>query len=272
MNKYINQLLQLQDMVLALCENDILHCDAENAPTLSKEIEKNIQEMKALLPADIVYKMERLNSKGGLFVVPMINDVCHGCFMKIPVAVGHNVRNNTQCVNCPSCDRFLYEDYHIQRDNDNAHYKGIARFSSVVLMIPEIEASDHADAIAEMAELTYKAGFVEDEKEFVDALMRREAMASTAVGYGLAFPHARGVHAGGLTLTVGVSKKGVDFGDGGGHTNIVFMSAVPTPASMFYMEMVSKLARHFGDPTRAERLTACSSPEEMWKVIVKIGR
>ncbi len=272
MNKYINQLLQLQDMTLALRENDILRRDTKSAPVFSKEIEKNIEEMKKSLPSDIVYKMERLNSKGELFVVPMIDNVCNGCFMRLPVAVGHNVRNTTQCVTCPTCDRFLYEDYQMRRENDNAHYKGIARFSSLALMIPDLKSTGHAEATAEMVSATYAAGFVEDEKEFKDALMRREAMASTAVGCALAFPHARGVHAGGLTLAVGISQKGVDFGDGGDPVNLVFMSAVPAQASMFYMEMVSKLARYFGDETRSQRLLSCSSPEEMWKIIVKIGR
>jgi mannitol/fructose-specific phosphotransferase system IIA component (Ntr-type) len=272
MNKHINQLLQIQDMALALRENDILHQNRDVEASVSEGIKANIDKMKEALPSDTQYKMERLDSKGDLFVVPMINDVCHGCFMKIPVAIAHNVRNTTQCVNCPNCDRFLYEDYQIPRkDDDNAHYKGIARFSSVELMLPKLNSTGHADAIAEMAELTFKAGFVEEEKEFRDALLRREAVSSTAVGSGLAFPHARGVHAGGLTLAIGLSENGLDFGNGE-KPKIVFASAVPAPASMFYMEMVSKIARYFAESERSEKLLACSTSEEMWKIIVKIGR
>jgi mannitol/fructose-specific phosphotransferase system IIA component (Ntr-type) len=202
----------------------------------------------------------------------MINDVCNGCFMKIPVGIAHNVRNASMCVNCPTCGRFLYDDYQPPRQgDDNAHYKGIARFSSIELMLADIKSADHAGAIAEMAKLTSDAGFVEDEKEFLDALLRREAVSSTAVGSGVAFPHARGVHAGGLTLAVGLSKKGVDFGNGE-RPKALFVSAVPTPASMFYMEMVSKIARYFADTARLDKFLECSSPEEMWKIIVKIGR
>ena len=271
MNKYINELLQIQDMSFVLHENDILHKDKGTEENISAKLEQNIAEMREILPTEIAAEFDRMVDRYEIFVVPMINETCTGCFMKLPVGVASNVKNTSQCINCPSCHRFLYEDFQTERPEDNFHYKGVARFSSVDLMIPEMEASNHADALTEIAQLTAKAGFVESGDNFGEALLQREALASTAVGSGIAFPHARGIRACGMTLAVGVSKKGIDFGDSE-NVNLIFASAVPTQTSMFYMELVSKIARYFGKPENVQKMIECQTADEMWKIFVKIGK
>lgn len=271
MNKYINELLQIQDMSFVLHENDILHKDKGTEESISAKLEKNISEMRDILPPEVCAEYDRIADRYEIFVVPMINDTCTGCFMKLPVGVASNVKNTSQCISCPSCHRFLYEDFQTERPEDNFHYKGVARFSSVDLMVPKMSAKTHADALTEIASLTGEAGFVEDGEAFGEALLQREALASTAVGSGLAFPHARGIRACGMTLAVGVSKKGIDFGDGE-KVNLVFASAVPTQTSMFYMELVSKIARYFGKPENVQKMIECETADEMWKIFVKIGK
>jgi mannitol/fructose-specific phosphotransferase system IIA component (Ntr-type) len=271
MNKYINQLLQIQDMQFVMHENDILHKNKNREESISAKLNKNIKEMRDTLPTDIVAEMDRMSDKYDVFAVPMINDTCTGCFMKLPVGVANNVKNPVNCINCPSCHRFLYDDMQTERPENNSHYKGIARFSSKVLMFPDLQASNHEDAITEIAKKTCEAEFVEDYDEFSEALLVRESMATTAVGSGMAFPHARGVRACGITLAVGISQKGIDFGDGE-NVNLIFLSAVPTQTSMFYMELVSKIARYFGRADNVQKMVDCKTADDMWKIFVKIGR
>ena len=271
MNKHINQLLQIQDMLFVLHENDVLHKNKGIEESASAKLNKNIEDMKDALPGHIIVEVDRMVNKYPVFVSPMMNDTCTGCFMKLPVGVASNVKNTANCLNCPSCHRFLYEDFQTERPDDNFHYKGVARFSSIDLMFPEIEATHHADAITEIAKKTADADFVENGDNFVKALLQREAMASTAVGSGIAFPHARGIRACGMTLAVGISEKGIDFGDDE-KVNLIFLSAVPTQTSMFYMELVSKIARYFGKPENVQKMIACKTAEEMWKIFVKIGK
>ena len=59
------------------------------------------------------------------------------------------------------------------------------------------EATTRDDAIREMALQMQKAGFIDDADKLVNAALQREAMASTALDHGLAFPHVRGVVGGG---------------------------------------------------------------------------
>ena len=51
-----------------------------------------------------------------------------------------------------------------------------------------------------------------ERSDLIEEALRREAILSTAVDHGLAFPHVRGVEGGGLALALGVSEKGIDFG------------------------------------------------------------
>ena len=271
MNKYINELLQIQDMHFVLRENEILKKDKKVKKSISAILKSNIDEMVELLPQDIKNEYNRIAGRYELFVVPMINDACTGCYMKLPVGIASNVKNKGLCVSCSNCHRFLFEDFLTDRPKDNLHYKGVARFSSVELMIPELKATTHEEALTEIANQCGKVGFVEDAEHFATAVLEREALSSTAVGSGIAFPHARGVRACGLTLAVGMSKEGIDFG-ADEKVNLICMSAVPLQTSMFYLELVSKLARYYARKNNISKMLEASTPEEMWKLFVKIGK
>ena len=272
MNKHINQLIQIQEMEITLRENEIIHKDKDTEET-AKQISANIEEMQKSLPEDILHILDRIKSRYEVFVSPMINDSCTGCFMKIPVSEAITVKNVHQWSVCPNCNRFLYaDDKPFSRPDDSvAHYKGVAKFSSLDLMMPDLKSTTHAEVLEEMGHKAGECGFVENGAEFEKALLQREALCSTAVGSGIAFPHARGVKACGVTLAVGVSKNGIDFGDEE-TVKLLFASAVPTQASMFYMDMVSKLAKYFGKQENIDKLLECDTADEMWKIMVKIGR
>lgn len=258
-------------MIFILRENDILHKRKKSEDQISKTLKENINAMEELLPNNIKNEYKRISKRYDVFAMPMINDACTGCFMKLPVGVASNVKNTGICVSCPNCHRFLYEDFVTDRPQDNKHYKGVARFSAQELMIPALESDSHEGALQEIAITCAKQKFVENGEVFVDAVLNREAMSSTAVGSGIAFPHARGIRACGLTLAVAISKNGIDFG-GDEKVNLIFMSAVPLQTSIFYLELVSKLARYYGKPKNVDKMLECTTPEEMWKLFVKVGK
>ena len=271
MNKDINLLLQIQDMELALRVNDVIHKNKETEE-IGKKLESDIADLKNDLPSGIQNELSRISPKYELFVVPMLNDGCTGCFIKLPVGLASNVKNPNECVFCPNCHRYLFDDEKpIKRPENNFHYKGIARFSSVNLMFPSLESKTHAEAVEEIGDQMCNTGFIKCGKEFTQGLLEREALCSTAVGSSIAFPHARGIQACGLTLAVAIAPEGIDFGDDE-IVRILFVSAVPIQTSVFYMELVSKIARYFSKEENIEKLLKCKTAEEMWKIIVTIGK
>jgi PTS system fructose-specific IIC component len=111
-------------------------------------------------------------------------------------------------------------------------------------------------------------GYVEDCADLHEAAIAREEIVSTAVGGAMAFPHIRGVEGGGLTLSLGISKKGIDFG-GKTKTKIFFYMVIPTAASAFYLKLLSGLTQSFGTAAEREPLLKAKSKEDLWEALVK---
>jgi mannitol/fructose-specific phosphotransferase system IIA component (Ntr-type) len=270
MNKYINQLLQMQDLEIAMREHKSMK-GKEEEETCS-ELRKNILGLKKLLPPDISIVYDRISKKYDIYVCPMVNSACTSCFMKIPVGFANSVLSTSNCISCPTCGRFLYFDEgHFARPSDEFHqYKGVARFSSQDLMLPQIKAKTKEEVIEKIALRCCETGFVENHGTFLKALIKREALITTAVGSGIVFPHARAIKACGLTLAVGTVKPGIKESEE--PLSIFFVSAVPTQTSIFYIELISKLANYFSKAENRKKILDCTKPEEMWKIMVQIGK
>lgn len=271
MNKYINQLLQIQDLEVALRENSIM-CESEKDNAAYTQLKKNIKSLESNLSDDILAVYRRISKRYDISVCPMINNTCTGCFLKLPLGVANAVTSDSQCISCPNCHRFLFYEKpkEIKKLQEPSRYKGIARFSSVELMMPHLEAKTIEEVIKKIGQSSAKAGFVENGDDFIKALLKRESLVSTVVGSGIAFPHARGIHACGLTLAVGTVKSGIYIRDE--PVYLFFVSAVPIPTGIFYLEIISKLVRYFGKKSNVDKMLECSTPEEMWNIFTKIGK
>ena len=140
-------------------------------------------------------------------------------------------------------------------------------------MISELDCDDKEGAIAALAGQMETEGFVDKADLLVEEALRREALYSTAVDHGLAFPHVRGVEGGALTLSVGLSKKGIHFdGPNGDLTHIVFFIVIPTAASAFYLKLLAGLTETFMVEDAREALMAAEDQAAVWKVLVKTTR
>ena len=150
---------------------------------------------------------------------------------------------------------------------------GIARFSSPDLMLPQLSATDRDGALKEMCDKLQAEGFVDNADRLLDEALRREAIMSTAIDHGIAFPHVRGVEGGGLTLALGISRKGIKFNPAARHlTRIVFFMVIPTAASAFYLKLLSGLTQTFNEEDARETLLKAATPEDLWKTLLKTTR
>ena len=87
---------------------------------------------------------------------------------------------------------------------------------------------------------------------------------------GIAFPHVRGVEGGGLTLAMGVSKKGIDWD--GEKVNIVFLSAIPVAVSAFYLRLMAGLTQAFLKEANRKALLDAKDGKSHWKALQKATR
>jgi mannitol/fructose-specific phosphotransferase system IIA component (Ntr-type) len=274
MFKVIHELIQLQDLIFAREQHDASMPGARFA-----QLDASIQTMISDLPEDVSAHFMKMNKKGILGIVPLSNGSCSGCGMVLPVSQYHAVRAADHLHRCSSCARFLYEPasplrrVSRKRPRGEPPPAGMARFSSPALMIPQLEAADRDAALAEIAARMESEGFVNSADRLTEEALRREAIVSTAVDHGLAFPHVRGVEGGGLTLALGLSRKGIKFG-GPAKTlsKIIFFIVIPSAASAFYLKVLSGLTQTFSDADARDALMEAESQAELWKALVKATR
>lgn len=274
MQRWINQLIQLQDLIFAREQQE-----ASMPGARLTALDASIQTLLDELPIEMRSHFVKMHKKASLAIVPIASGVCSACGMAIPVSQVHAVHAADKIYHCPSCARFLFypeaapRRLSQRRRRSEPAQVGMARFSSPQLMVAQLDAGDRDGAIAELCQKMETEGFVDSAARLCEEALRREAIASTAVDKGLAFPHVRGVEGGGLTLALGISRKGIKFNPAAKTlTRIVFLISIPTAASAFYLRLLSGLAQTFGEEEAREQLLKAESPEELWKALNKATR
>lgn len=274
MHPVANHLIQLQEMILIRDEQKVAGINDH-----LERLDKNIVTMSSELHGDVRGNFDRLLKKDRIVIVPVAEGVCAACGMRLPISLVQAVRIGRDIHNCPNCARMLYFPEITAKRVAKAARRtdppkvGISRFTSHTLMIPKLECADAEGVIRELAYKMESEGFVDKAETLVHEALRREALVSTAVDHGIAFPHVRGVEGGGLTLALGISQKGVKFGDTSkGLTKIVFFMVIPTAASAFYLKLLAGLAETLSKADARKALTSEKDPEKLWKALAKVTR
>jgi mannitol/fructose-specific phosphotransferase system IIA component (Ntr-type) len=206
---------------------------------------------------------------------------CSPCGMVVPVALVQAVKTCEALQTCPNCGRYLYFPETLARQPRKAGPRGvdrpvaagIGRFSGMNLMLPKLAATTREEAIAELAQALAAGGYIENAQTVTDLALRREAIVSTAVDHGLAFPHVREVEGGGLTLALGLKEKGLQFGATDEKlTKIIFLIVIPAPTTAFYLRLLAGLVKTFSETDARKALFECDKPEDLWKALTKLTR
>jgi len=274
MHPLVNHLIQLQELTLIRDEQKI----AGDGGHLER-LETAIKTMTDELPVEVKALYLKLASKDKVVMSPVSNMLCAVCGMKLPISQVQAVRLGREIQSCPNCARILFYPETFARSTRVGARRlgprkvGISRFSSASLMLPNISSADKEGAIAELAYRMQNEGFVDNAQHLIEEALRREAIVSTAMGNGVAFPHVRGVEGGGLTLALGLSQKGIKFDAIKKEmVKIIFLIVIPTAASAFYLKLLAGLAETFIDSSARKAILDCKDPEEIWKVLNKLTR
>jgi PTS system fructose-specific IIC component len=129
-------------------------------------------------------------------------------------------------------------------------------------------AKDKADTIRQMVDLMCREGNIKDKAKYKAAVEAREQESTTAVGDGIAIPHAKtdAVSAPGLAaMTV---PAGVDYDSPDGEpSNLIFLIAAPNTKDNVHLEVLSKLSALLMDDDFTAKLRAAKTPQEFRSII-----
>lgn len=122
-------------------------------------------------------------------------------------------------------------------------------------------------AIDKLIDLQAKAGNISDKNAYKKDILAREQMSSTAVGDGIAIPHAKSEAVRQPGLAAITAPNGVDYESMDGKpSNILFMIAAPNDGDL-HLEVLSRLMTILMDEEFRRNLLAANTKEKFLKAI-----
>ena len=125
-------------------------------------------------------------------------------------------------------------------------------------------------AIDYLIDLHEKAGNITDRAVFKEGIVKREESGSTAIGEGIAIPHAKNRAVKRAALAAVTVPDGVDYDALDGQpTNLIFMIAAPEGGSDVHLEVLSRLSMLLIDEDFRKDLLACGTVQDFLNVCDK---
>lgn len=135
--------------------------------------------------------------------------------------------------------------------------------SKDVVKVPLI-SRDKSGILRELLQILMDAGKVNDFDAALDALLKREQMASTGLEEGIAVPHAKTDAVKTLTIAIGISPEGVDFNSlDGKPSKLFFLMLAPPDQSGPHIEALAEIAKLSKSKAFINALINAKTPDEI---------
>ena len=133
-----------------------------------------------------------------------------------------------------------------------------------------IQAKTKREILEQLADLMARSGKVHDKDALVNALLEREKLCSTAVGDGVAIPHAKCEGMTEMCVALAIAKEGVDFDAIDNEpVNIIFGLTGPPANPEEHIRILSRIARIARNSEFRNALIKAGTADELFKTLVE---
>jgi nitrogen PTS system EIIA component len=142
-------------------------------------------------------------------------------------------------------------------------------------IVPNLTASTKEGVIRELVESLRSAGQFRDTdpEDVIRAILKREQIASTGIGRGVAIPHAKHNSVERLVGTVALSPAGVKFDSLDGEPVFIFVLLVsPQDRPGDHLRALENISRSLRDDAFVRKLREANSREKIWEVLEQADR
>jgi len=146
----------------------------------------------------------------------------------------------------------------------------IMDFLSKKSILAELKSTKKEDVIKELVDLLISSGDIDKSSraKVVESLNERESLGSTAIGQGIAIPHAKTDCVGKLVGAFALSKKGVDFDSLDGEPVYIFFLLLAAQDSAGpHLKALARISRLFKDKYFRDNLRSCADENAIINVI-----
>jgi len=148
----------------------------------------------------------------------------------------------------------------------------ILDFLSEKAVLTDIKSTKKEKVIKELVELLISVGEIDKRfrNKLFEALIARESLGSTAIGQGVAIPHAKSDCVTKLVAAFGLSKNGVDFDSLDGEpVYIFFLLVAPQDSAGPHLKALARISRLLKDKYFRDSLRACADDKSVVKIITQ---
>lgn len=157
-----------------------------------------------------------------------------------------------------------------KRSNPGRSSMNLARFLDKDLIDTSLDARTKAGAVEMLADRFCRKYPEKNKTEILSAVYEREKIASTSVGRGFSFPHARVDNVDGMHIAIGVIKNGIDSGAADNiPLKVIFLLITPRNISRQYLQILSGLANFARRPGMLDKISNAKSPRDLIKLVEK---
>ncbi|MGV7930208.1 MAG: PTS sugar transporter subunit IIA [Spirochaetota bacterium] len=134
--------------------------------------------------------------------------------------------------------------------------------------IKKLKSKNKFKAIEELARLFDGAQVCADIDELVNALVEREKIMSTGIGFGLAIPHAKIKSVKDIAFAIGISKAGIDFDSiDGKPVHLIILVAAGDRQHKDYLTLLSRIMSILKDETRRSEIIHAANAAKIIEIL-----
>jgi mannitol/fructose-specific phosphotransferase system IIA component (Ntr-type) len=151
------------------------------------------------------------------------------------------------------------------------HITKFSEYLKPTQVIYDLKSKDKVEAIEELLDVLAKHKAIDNKKLILTRIIDRENLVTTAIGSGVALPHARVDSGGEIAVAVGRSEKGIDFDahDGQKVHLIILVVWNPTLPGLFN-HLFAGLARFLIRVENRGRILASKDKAELYDILAGI--
>ncbi len=143
--------------------------------------------------------------------------------------------------------------------------------SKVIIM--NLKSVHKGSALREMVVTLKKAGRIKDPDALLKALLQREAIGTTGIGHGVAFPHVRIDGLKEPVALLAISQRGVDFNAKDGEpVYLFFLFFTPLEETSLHLQILSKAITIFTDMRLFRSLQRSKTPSDAFSLLLNYER
>ena len=133
----------------------------------------------------------------------------------------------------------------------------------------DLEAQSKEKCIEIMAQRLFESGFIKNKNEFVKDIKKREELGTTAMGEGVAIPHAKSKEVKSAAICAAVLKNGIDWGAFDGKSRLIFMIAAPQNGADEHLNALAALSTMLMKKEVRQALLKSNTAEEFLYITEK---